>query len=147
MPPDPPSTSPAVYCYSLPMHLLCNPILDNKLSIMRKLKNADQIYTYLMKLKFTKCIGPNSNCRQLYYTKNTFTLSIKKSSLSCWKNQPLPPPPPPPPPTRKTNGLSLIKKTQSNLESIPPCPLYQVQQQHFKEWPHTLSHIPCISLK
>ena len=31
--------------------------LDNKLIIMRKLKNADQIYTYLMKLKFNKCIG------------------------------------------------------------------------------------------
>ena len=50
--------------------------LDIKLIIMRKIKNADQIYTYLMKLKFNKCIGPNSNCRQLYYTKNTFTLSI-----------------------------------------------------------------------
>ena len=39
--------------------------------------NADQIYTYLMKLRFNKCIGPDNNCRQLYYTKNTFTLSIK----------------------------------------------------------------------
>ena len=37
--------------------------LDNKLIIMRKIKNADQISTYLMKLKFNKCIGPNSNCR------------------------------------------------------------------------------------
>ena len=26
MPPDPPSMSRAVYCYSLPMHLLCNPL-------------------------------------------------------------------------------------------------------------------------
>ena len=39
--------------------------LDNKLIFMRKFKNADQIYTYLVKLKFNKCIGPNSNCRQL----------------------------------------------------------------------------------
>ena len=37
---------------------------DNKLIIMRKLKNAAQKYTYLMKLKFNKCIGPNSNCTQ-----------------------------------------------------------------------------------
>ena len=37
--------------------------LDNKLIIMRKIKNADQISTYLMKLKFNKCIWPNSNCR------------------------------------------------------------------------------------
>ena len=37
--------------------------LDIKLIIMRKLKNANQIYTYLMKLKFNKCIVPNSNCR------------------------------------------------------------------------------------
>ena len=51
--------------------------LGNKLIIMRKTYNADQIYTYLMKLKFNKCIEPDSNCRQLYYTKNTFTLSIK----------------------------------------------------------------------
>ena len=26
MPPDHPSTSRAVYCYSQPMHLLCNPL-------------------------------------------------------------------------------------------------------------------------
>ena len=78
MPPVPPSTSRSVYCYSQPMHLLCFPLLDNKLIFMRKNKNADQIFTYLMKLKFIKCIGPNSNCRQLKCTKNTFTLSIKK---------------------------------------------------------------------
>ena len=30
---------------------------------MRKIKKADQISTYLMKLKFNKCIGPNSNYR------------------------------------------------------------------------------------
>ena len=70
--------------------------LGNKLTIMRKLKNADQIYPFLMKLKFNKCIGPNSNCRQFYYTKkNTFTLSVKKSSLSCWKKSaPAPTPQP-----------------------------------------------------
>ena len=43
---------------------LCTCYLDNKLNIMRKLKNAAQKYTYLMKLKFNKCIGPNSNCTQ-----------------------------------------------------------------------------------
>ena len=54
--------------------------LDNKLIIMRKkLKNADQTYTYLMKLKFNKCIGPNSNCRQLYYTKKYFHFVNKKN--------------------------------------------------------------------
>ena len=51
--------------------------LDNKLIIMRKFQNAAQIYTYLMKLEFNKCIGPNSNCRQLYHTKKYFTLSMK----------------------------------------------------------------------
>ena len=35
------------------------------------------------------------------------------------------------PQTEKLNGLSLIKK--SNLDSIPPCLLYKVQQQHFKD--------------
>ena len=69
MPPDPPSMSRALYCYSLPMILF----LDNKLIIMRKLKNADQIYTYLMKLKFNKCIGPNSCITK----KILLTLSIK----------------------------------------------------------------------
>ena len=89
---------------------------------MSKLKNADQIYTYLMKLNFNKRIGPNSNCRQLHYTKNTLTLSIKKSSLSCWKKSaPAPTPPPPlPPHTRKANGLSLIKKIKSREHSAMP---------------------------
>ena len=41
--------------------------LDNKLIIMRRIKNADQISTYLMKQKFNKCIGPNSNCRHKKY--------------------------------------------------------------------------------
>ena len=67
--------------------------LGNKLIIMRKIRNADQIYTYLMKLKFNKCIEPNSNCRQLYYTKY-FHFVCKKSSLSCWKKSaPAPTPP------------------------------------------------------
>ena len=63
MPPDPPSISRAVY---VTVYLCtCYVILfsDDKLIIMRKLKKAVQIYTYLMKLKFNKCIGPNSNCR------------------------------------------------------------------------------------
>ena len=87
MPPDPPCTSPAAYCYSATYaHAVLSSFLDNKLLFIRKLKNADQIYSYLMKLKLNKCIGPNSNCRQLYNKKkNTFTLSVKKSSLSCWK--------------------------------------------------------------
>ena len=51
---------------------------NSKLIFIRKIKNADQIYTYLMKLKLNKCIGTNSNCRNFYYKKNTFTLSIKK---------------------------------------------------------------------
>ena len=50
--------------------------LDNKLIIMRKLKDADQVYTYLMKLKFNKCVGPYSNCRQLYYTKKILSLCL-----------------------------------------------------------------------
>ena len=50
------------------MHLLSNPFLDNKLIIREKLKNAEQIYTYIMKLKFNYNIGLNSNCRHLYYT-------------------------------------------------------------------------------
>ena len=76
MPPDPSSTSRAVYCYSLPMHLLCNHLFRYKLIIMRKTKNADQIYTYLMKLKFNKVIGPDSNCRQLHYTKKMLSLCL-----------------------------------------------------------------------
>ena len=86
--------------------------LHNKLIIMRNLKNAAQKYTYLMKLKFNKCIGPNSNCTQKY-----FHFVYKKSSLSCWKKSA---PPPPPPPNQKTNGLSLIKKIESREHSAMP---------------------------
>ena len=48
--------------------------------------NADQIYTYLMKLKLNKCIGAYSNCRKYFFmvTKNKcfHFLVYKKSSLS-----------------------------------------------------------------
>ena len=37
-----------------------------------------------------------------------------------------------PSPTRKTNILAVLIK-KSNLESIPPYLLYQVQQQNFKD--------------
>ena len=43
--------------------------------------------------------------------------------LTCWEN------PTTHPPTRKTNGLSLIKK---HLESIPPYLLNRVQKLHFR---------------
>ena len=80
----------------LPMHMLCNLFLDNKLIFIRKLKNADQIYTYLMKLKYTSVlglIGIVDNC--ITKKTKTFSLSIKKSSFSCWKKSaPAPPPPP-----------------------------------------------------
>ena len=72
-----------------------------------------------MKLKFNKCIGPNSNCRQLYYTKIFFHFVYKKTSLRCWKKS-APAPPPPPPPDQKTNGLSLIKKNKSREHSAMP---------------------------
>ena len=68
-----------------------------------------------MKLKINKCIGPNSNCRQLYLTKKYFHFVYKKSSLSCWKKLA-----PALPPTRKTNGLSLIKKIKSREHSAMP---------------------------
>ena len=51
--------------------------LNNKLIIIRKVKNADQIYTYLMKLKFNKCIGPKTIVDNCITQKDTFTLSIK----------------------------------------------------------------------
>ena len=54
-------------------------LLGNKLIIMRKTKNSDQIHTYLMKLKFNKRIWPNSNCRQLYYTKKYFHFVYNKN--------------------------------------------------------------------
>ena len=45
-----------------------------------------------MKLKLNKCIGPNSNCRQLY---NKKILSLCKKNLveAVGNNQPLHPPP------------------------------------------------------
>ena len=52
--------------------------LDGKFIFIKKIKNADKIYTYLMKLKLNKCIGANSNCRN-FIAKNTFTLSIKRN--------------------------------------------------------------------
>ena len=54
MPPDP--LAQVGLCIVLVYLCTCYVILflDNKLIIMRKLKNADQIYTYLMELKFNK---------------------------------------------------------------------------------------------
>ena len=54
-------------------------------------------------------------------TKNKCFYFVLKSSLNCWKKEPLPR-------TRKTNGLSVIKKKKkTNLESIYSCQLHQVQ--------------------
>ena len=61
----------------LPKHLLYNPLLDNKLILLEKMKNGDQIYNYLLKLSY-KLIGANSNCRKdvLWLQKiNAFNLS------------------------------------------------------------------------
>ena len=58
MPPDP--LALVGLCIVTVYQYTCYVILFlvNKLIIMKNLKNADQIYTYLMKLKFNKCIGP-----------------------------------------------------------------------------------------
>ena len=60
MPPDPPSTSLAVDCY------------------IRKLKNADQIYTYSMKMKLNKCIGLIAIVEN-FITKKYFHFVYKKN--------------------------------------------------------------------
>ena len=80
--------------------------------------NADQIYSYLSKLKLNLLIGPISDYKKKLFmvTKiNTYTLST-----SIGKKQQ----------TRKPNGLSAPNK-KANLESIPPYLLYHVQQHNF----------------
>ena len=67
-----------------------------------------------MKLELNKCIGANSNSRQLYYKKKYFHFVFKKSSLSFWKKSA------PAPPTRKTNDLSLFKKIKPRKHSAMP---------------------------
>ena len=90
-----------------------------------------------MKLKLNKCIGVIAIVENLI-TKKYFDFVYKKSSLSCWKKIS------PCPPTRK-KGLSLIKKIKSREHSAMPT--LPGTATAFKEWPHTLSHIPCISSK
>ena len=85
------------------------------------LKNADQIYTYLMKLKLNTRIGLIAIIKRLFtVTKNKyFHFVYKNSSLSCSsekKTAPLPY-------QKKTNDLSLIlKKKSSEHSSIPTIP-------------------------
>ena len=78
-----------------------------------------------MKLKLNTSVQGLIAIVEYWITKKYFDFVYKKSSLSCWKKSA-----PAPQPEIK---WSVSNEKKSNLESIPPCPLYQVQQQHFKE--------------
>ena len=71
--------------------------LVNLLVFIKTLKNDDQLYTYLMKLKLNTRKRADSN----------LWLQKINASLSCWNKSPSPPPPPPAL-SEKANGLSLI---------------------------------------
>ena len=74
--------------------------LGNDMIYIDSLMNADQIYTYLMKLKLNLHIGPNSNYKRLYMvTKIKAFNCLKKYSFICWKTVPSP--------ARKQNGLAV----------------------------------------
>ena len=42
-------------------------LLGNSMFFIKTLMNADQIYSYLLKLKLNLRIGPNSNYKSTYY--------------------------------------------------------------------------------
>ena len=97
MPPDPLAKVSLHIVTGLHTLQLCNPLSFYK----NILKNAGQIYTYLMKLKLNKRVRTNSNCKKTVLVKINALICLKKSSLSCWKKSA-------PAPDQKRNGLSLI---------------------------------------
>ena len=50
---------------------------------IKNLMNADQMYSYLMKLKLNLCLGPNSNYLKhfLWLQKEMLSLCLSKSSF------------------------------------------------------------------
>ena len=83
--------------------------------------NVDQIYCYMLKMKLNLRLGPIT--LSIVTKINAFTLSKKIYFHLLGKNRPSP--------TRKPKGLNAPNK-KSNLESIPPYLLHEVQQQNFK---------------
>ena len=67
--------------------------LGNDMMYIDSLMNADQIYTYLMKLKLNLHIGSNSNYKKILYgyKNKSFQLS-QKYTFICWKKTAPPPP-------------------------------------------------------
>ena len=80
------------------------------MGFIKTLMNVDQIYSYLLKLKFNLRTGPNSiyikNTLSMVTKINAFTLSKKIKFQLLEKTAPLPP--------------ENIWYKNSNLESIPP---------------------------
>ena len=58
-PPNPPSNSLTTQCYGPPTHLPCYYLEGNEPFLKEFLRNAYQIYTYLIYLKLNQHIGTN----------------------------------------------------------------------------------------
>ena len=83
------------------------------MNCIKTLVNADQIYSYLLKLKLNLLLGLNSNYKNTFYgyKNKCFHFVLENLLSSIGKNNHSP--------TRKTNVLAASHK-KSNLESNPP---------------------------